>query len=129
MQSQLFPVLFRIHFPRCSAFRLLPSDLFPCSLVPGPRPFPLSPLGKVNVELFKNKICQRFFYLTMPGNRALTTIAGININIMLAAVPFHVASCLDKLLYQLVSLQTATSISMVLDSGCGGISTSAITMR
>jgi hypothetical protein len=59
----------------------------------------------------------------------MPAISGIHINIMLAAVPLQIAASLDKALDQLVALQTATSISMVLDSGCAGMSISSITMR
>ena len=59
----------------------------------------------------------------------MPAISGVHINIMPAAVSFQVAAGLDKPFDQLVALQTATSISMVLDSGCAGLSTSSITMR
>jgi hypothetical protein len=59
----------------------------------------------------------------------MPAISGVHINIMPAAVPFQVATGLDKPFDQLAALQTATSISMVLDSGCAGLSTSSITMR
>ena len=79
-------------------------------------------------QLLEQKLDQRLFNLCMPGNRCLPSVKWICINIMSAAVSFQVAAGFDKLADQACPFQTATSISMVLDSGYAETFTSSITI-
>lgn len=80
-------------------------------------------------KLFENQIDQRLFYLIVPGDRCLPAISGVYVDVMPAAMPFQVASIPGKPFDQAVAFQTATSISMVLDSGCAAIWASSMIMR